>query len=551
MRVGTAWTETTAATVWTRIVWVIPLAWLILIDSLVHLPLVLATDSTNTTTFDEASPELLEALQNLFVFTEGDTEDSSVFVNDGNSTFSNEGNRKLQKEWACDEVIASYDLFETMALVTDFIDKTISSTWQAMLLKAAIIPQIHNGVQVRKICGACTDFGVRTTARSIGCKPTDYGSDVTHSGLALIPTWIDGSILWGTHTLSIYGHGTRASEQPSTSWYAIESPPEELFNFVITAVHGVVSILPDYMGYGESLGEAKRGYIIKKSYQTSTLPLVLRMQRTVKQETNCRAAVAKSALVMGYSEGGYAAIAIAESLKSLNYDIIKVEAGGGPYAISSIQLLVAQRRLDEQSFPLVNIFYLALLGASYSSTYKDLPNFRQQSNMLKGRFRRDLVKLVNTGATSQQLNNAILELAQYRNPARLLKRDMVKFTRMALEVRDDDPCADPPNPLLPDRPDAMCRALKEQDLTETILEADYDIRLCHSRDDVLVDVLNIPFFYHSTKWSQNPHLSYNVIGGSHEAAGASCLTEILLYLQSPAFRFYPVADRHSTSGTCS
>ena len=80
-------------------------------------------------------------------------------------------------------------------------------------------------------------------------------------------------------------------------------------------------------------------YLIQKAYATSTIPLYLQSQSLISKLTNCKMTLSNAVTVSGYSEGGYASIALSETLQNLGMDLIIAQAGGGPYMLSSATLL--------------------------------------------------------------------------------------------------------------------------------------------------------------------------------------------------------------------
>lgn len=191
-------------------------------------------------------------------------------------------------------------------------------------LKALALPLVRYGVQVRKVCAICSDF-------MDGCASKQYGGNVTHSGLWMLPLMKDSTeIANGTHKTILYCHGTRAVTQPSTDFDGKDSGIEIILNLLFTATTGSFTIMPDYMGQGESFANVFRGYIARESYETSVIPLYLQARKTIKEETEC-SAVSKSVFLMGYSEGGYSSLAVADKLFNVGYGILQVHSGGAPY----------------------------------------------------------------------------------------------------------------------------------------------------------------------------------------------------------------------------
>jgi hypothetical protein len=431
------------------------------------------------------------------------------------SFLTGDDERNLQEKPApaCNDILDKYSKEDAKQIVGLILDGLNLDE----VIKTSILALVRYGAQVRKICAACTDFEPIPGF----CTESDYGSDVTHSGLAFIPLEESGtSTVAGTLIPVIYCHGSKTDSQPSTEWAGSRTPRDVMLNFMITVTQGTVGILPDYMGYGESLGKAFRGYLVKKSYQTSTIPLVKKISKLFEEETGCITALADAAVIMGYSEGGYAAVAVAEALKSMDIDIIQVEAGGGPYSISSVQIYYTMKNVDDGTFDLLARFYFALFGSAYSSTYEDLSNYGLQ-NLLSADYRDEIVRLVNTGASSVTLNSNI----PISDPLVILDEAMISFVRTAIAAGEIDPCSPSSSPI-PGISEVMdiCKTLVEQDLRTTLESVEYPVRFCHSTEDLLVDIRNIP------NVTNNPlYLTVNFKTGTHLEAGNKCLTDSFLF----------------------
>jgi len=282
----------------------------------------------------------------------------------------------------CNEILFEWTLAETKAAISAFLTEFLppSDTIYASL----VLADVTFGIRAQKICAACTDFPTlvanRNGSSNTGFCQTDvYGATVAHSGvvyLPLQPSETDASqlvIAPGTRIPAIYCHGTRANGEMALESLQTTPDPELFPHLMIAAIRGTLSILPDYMGYGASLGVVDKAYIVRQAYATATVPLVWRTRQLVEQETGCTTLMANAVGVSGYSEGGYASVAVAEAMHGLGFDIIKLLSGGGPYALSSTQIFVSTQRLDDNTFPLDEEYYVSLLGSAYSSTYRDLP----------------------------------------------------------------------------------------------------------------------------------------------------------------------------------
>lgn len=420
---------------------------------------------------------------------------------------------------ACTEegVIARLSAQEISSLVIDsFADDPSTSA----LLSAFLIPQIDYGVELRSICKAsCQDYSDLSSA----CG--SYGATTNHSGLLIIPLQDDGSsgnlsYLPGTRKLLVYGRGTRTDSQPSTDWQEQRSQSEILSQIVIVALTGGIAVVPDFMGFGSSNGLLTKGYVVRESYATSTLPLIYFTRQWIAEETSCRTTLSNSVIVQGYSEGGYAAIVIAQSLYDLNWDVQQVFAGGGPYKMGSIQLYASLREIDMGTYPEAQEFYLLLFGASFES----FP-FGDELALLKPEVEADIIQAVNTNTPGNELNS------RFAGPTSILDvfdDSLVGFLRDAVMQGDSDPCR--PESSVPNPPTLICEALAAQDLTATIQNAPFPIEFCHSSEDVLVAYENIPDFL------ENSNLSIKQITGTHQEAAAECLLSNIQYFLGVLFK---------------
>lgn len=127
-------------------------------------------------------------------------------------------------------------------------------------------------------------------------------------------------IKFGPMTSNIWSHVTSAATCNIPSAFNVNKadPTNVDINALVPLLLGTTgsaSIAPDNMGYGSSYNYFK-GYLHKTQYQTSSMPLWLKARRLVAEETSCRSEIGKEVVINGYSEGGYGAVSIAESMES-------------------------------------------------------------------------------------------------------------------------------------------------------------------------------------------------------------------------------------------
>mmetsp|Transcript_16664 Transcript_16664/g.24947 ORF Transcript_16664/g.24947 Transcript_16664/m.24947 type:complete len:238 (-) Transcript_16664:500-1213(-) len=236
-------------------------------------------------------------------------------------------------------------------------------------------------------------------------------------------------------------------------------------------VNGFVSISPDYMGYGSS--DSFRNYLIRDTYVTASMPLWLKAAVFLKEETESNTALADAAFYLGYSEGGYASVAVAEDLKNaIGVKPLRVLAGAGPFRMKDgIHLKATVKSADSLTSNL----------ASYSPAN---PNHKV-SDALGGQSLLSSERM----DTADQTTHVISWLAENnidRNEVNVRlglnnftiddvwDADLIKITRNAITDGNENICDGVSNKL--------CAVMAENDLIETLENAEYLIDLCHKRN---------------------------------------------------------------------
>ncbi|MDR1005031.1 MAG: hypothetical protein LBL97_08555 [Prevotellaceae bacterium] len=153
---------------------------------------------------------------------------------------------------------------------------------------------------------------------------TEYpsGTSVLASGMLIMPAKVNDR-----QPMVVYMHGTVAANgEPSASLFNTET----LLCAVMASAFGCVTLLPDYVGYGAS-ADIVHPYIHKESMGQAGLDLIRAYQEYATEEglpyTN-------RVMLAGYSEGGYAAVALQKKIQesaATGLHIEKTIAGSGPY----------------------------------------------------------------------------------------------------------------------------------------------------------------------------------------------------------------------------
>jgi hypothetical protein len=361
---------------------------------------------------------------------------------------------------------------------------------------------------------------------------------MTYSGLLIIPTTADGqAIAPGTHIGNLDMHPTTPSNAvPSFQWTnRDESSANIWFYLSVSSTQSLVFLGPDYMGYAESAASSYKGYIVRKSYETSIVPLWWKTKALIREESNCQSALADAAILSGYSEGGYASVVAASVLDRLGVEIISVQSGGGPYRIASEVGLGLVESIDAGTFYRFSI--LALLGSSYSSTYASIANYQKNQDMLHSQTRQQIVDLVSNPETEFSV------YADLGEPEGLVQPGFLQIFRQAVADGTRDPCRTLDN-LVDLNLNFLCQALLENDLIELLeVQVDFPVAVCQSPDDDLVTFANVPNF------SSNPNLELVPgVMGNHLQAGEYCILWSLSFAAtSPVLQSFPITPLEEES----
>lgn len=188
------------------------------------------------------------------------------------------------------------------------------------------------------------------------------------SGLVLIPDVAAPQFPW----ISLQ-HGTVAGKAEAPSL----SPGEGLFE----ASQGFVTVVADYLGYGAS-EKFFHPYLIAKGYASSGVDLL----RATRKLAAAQQLVLGPLFLKGYSEGGYATLALQKALETRYSDEFTIKASApsaGPYDLEESARIVLSR---PYSNPL-NTAFLVLAYDRWLAPVIDLGDiFNIGPNVLKELF---------------------------------------------------------------------------------------------------------------------------------------------------------------------
>jgi len=153
------------------------------------------------------------------------------------------------------------------------------------------------------------------------------GKKITASGVFLIPDDYHAS-----SPTVVYTHGTiDKSDAPSLHLNMLLNPTSEVILCAVAcSSFGCAVLMPDYVGYGESQAIV-HPYIHGESLGQASFDLV---QAFREYAAGVPLAFNGQILITGYSEGGYAAVALQKKLQETSgsgLQVVKTIAGSGPY----------------------------------------------------------------------------------------------------------------------------------------------------------------------------------------------------------------------------
>lgn len=202
---------------------------------------------------------------------------------------------------------------------------------------AEIIPDVISGVNVYSVTYN-TEF---------------QGEDVIASGLICAPT------APGTYPILSFQNGTNTLHSSAPS----ADPQNLLFTIIeYIASAGYVVIIPDYLGFGASKDMA-HPYLHKES-TVRTIMDMLRSVAEFDEDVAKDISVSTDCYIMGYSQGGWATMALLYALEneySSEFTVKAASCGAGPYDLAHFNVEVL--KMTEYPMPV----YLGYIANAYTT----------------------------------------------------------------------------------------------------------------------------------------------------------------------------------------
>ena len=249
----------------------------------------------------------------------------------------------------------------------------------------------------------------------------DNGKKVKASGVIVIPNANGASdsvkdklkvMQSEGFALAIDCHGTIFTNKEAPSVAIANSKEPYGSEVLLSGYGGFITLLPDYIGFGESK-EHYHPYLLKKSSANSVKDFV-EAAIDFANKNLIELAPNRDMFVTGYSQGGYVALASLGALEdSFSYNIDLVAPMDGPYLLEPF----GKELVDLKTFKAPS--YVAYLCYSYAKAYN-----KSITKLIKEPYASKLDKLFDKKHTKEEIDKALTTKMQGANG--LLSDDIVE-----------------------------------------------------------------------------------------------------------------------------
>jgi hypothetical protein len=174
----------------------------------------------------------------------------------------------------------------------------------------------------------------------------------------------------------------------ATNFLEVTSDVAEFFVDYLTPLllssSGVISAIPDGIGYGESF-DYNRVYLSRPAYGQTSVLSYLAAQKYIQSTTGGCTELASTLSIHGYGQGGYAAIAAAKGLQAIGMELLPMYVGSAPLdLIAQLGFSISKLLEKQQTEDTRRRFgiFLAFLGFGYSSDLPFLANANSEQTLL-------------------------------------------------------------------------------------------------------------------------------------------------------------------------
>ncbi len=208
------------------------------------------------------------------------------------------------------------------------------------------------GTQYPAILEIVADVVTGVNVYSITYTTEFMGEEVTASGLVCIPS------VPGTYPVLSFQNGTNTlhSAAPTADPQALQF---QLIEYL--AGTGYVVILPDYLGFGAS-EQMAHPYLHKESTAQTIIDMLYSLTE-FDEDVAKEISITNECYLMGYSQGGWATLALLEAMEqdyASDFTVKAASGGAGPYDLNYVNEYV----LGQTQYPMP--VYLAYIASAFS-----------------------------------------------------------------------------------------------------------------------------------------------------------------------------------------
>ncbi|MEO1713653.1 MAG: lipase family protein, partial [Bacteroidota bacterium] len=211
-----------------------------------------------------------------------------------------------------------------------------------------------------------TDIDYGTKGYKVNYWTVDFDNNmVPASGLVVVPKSYSCN-----HDMFVYCHGTVFEKDQVPSNFSGAGDGVEIIFGLIYGGNGYLTVMPDYLGLGDS--PEFHLYVDEKTETTATVDLMKAAQNL--SNTNGWG-LTGDVLLSGYSQGGHAGMSVFKSISQTNQpnglnDIATVGLGSGPYDLSNTQYNFI---LDDPFYPTREyiLYTIASCQEAYGNIYTE------------------------------------------------------------------------------------------------------------------------------------------------------------------------------------
>lgn len=241
--------------------------------------------------------------------------------------------------------------------------ENVSGGKKVVDLSGQVIKQFLLENHVSGVDANTTVYGMKAykiTYDSVGID----GNPVKASGYMVVPQGMPAVVEEQIgFSLVSDDHGTIfANKDAPTVMPELTMMPSRDSSIIFTALGGFVTLMPDYVGYGESQGKM-HPFVLKNALAEDTVRFI-KAARTFAQNNGIK--LNGQLFVTGYSEGGYAAMATLQKIEADGQMQVAMAAPmAGPYDLNRTAFgVLSQPKLSVPSF-------MAFVAYAYSTAYDE------------------------------------------------------------------------------------------------------------------------------------------------------------------------------------